>query len=166
VLVSVEQLAGEFQRTPRYVQQLAKAGMPKAAHGQYDLELCKSWYIGFLQRKISQREGDVDDNGDEREGTYNVDREQARLTRAKADIAEIELTERRGEVIPIKVFEDTLGRMVTQARQQLLQLPGRAAPVLEGEPRAVIKSKLTTLIHAALKSLSTDSDEHSTKSES
>lgn len=168
MLVSVEQLAAEFARTPRYVQQLVKQGMPRSSHGQYDLENCKTWFIRFLQNKIQHREGDIDDNGGGGGGTYNVDREQARLIRTKADLAEIELAEKRGSVIPVDVFENTLSQMVTQARQQLLQLPGRAAPQLEGEPRAVIKSKLTEQIHSALTALSVskitsgETDEHST----
>jgi phage terminase Nu1 subunit (DNA packaging protein) len=150
-LVTVEQLASEFGRTARHVQLLVKAGMPRAAHGQYDLELCKTWYIGHLHERLAHRQGEIDGG---RTDDYNVDRERARLTKAQADQAELELAKMRGTLVPIAEYKRRMSRFVTQARQQLLQLPGRAAPQLEGDPRAVIKSKLYTLTCAALAALS------------
>lgn len=148
-LVSVEQLAQEFNRDVRTVQLLHKSGMPKHGHGQYNLEVCKTWYIAHLQSKIGSRSNEGENAGD-----YNVDLETARLKRAQADLAEIELTEKRGQVVPIAVLEYSLTQVIANARQNLLMLPGRIAPELEGEARAVIKARISKSIHEALTELS------------
>jgi phage terminase Nu1 subunit (DNA packaging protein) len=154
--VSVVQLASEFGCTERQVQLLVKEGMPKAGHGKYDLERCKTWYIHYLKAKIATR-ATPDEAGEK----LSFEVEQARLTKFKADFAEIELAEKRTELLPVATFESEMARMITQARQQLLQLPGRLAHQLEGEDRITIKSKLTAGIHRALASLSNgESDEH------
>lgn len=148
-IVSVEQLAREFNRDVRTVQLLAKSGMPKHGHGQYNLEVCKTWYIAYLQSKVGSRSNEGENAGD-----YNVDLETARLKRAQADLAEIELTEKRGQVVPIAVLEYSLTQVIANARQNLLMLPGRIAPELEGETRAVIKARVAQSIRDALTELS------------
>jgi phage terminase Nu1 subunit (DNA packaging protein) len=151
-LVTVEQLAAEFNRDKRTVQLLVKDGMPKAGHGEYDLERCKSWYIAYLQAKIQSRANEA--GAVLNPENFNGELEQARLTRAKATLAEIELSEKQGRVIPIETMERTLTAVITQARQLLLALPGRIAHELEGETRVVIKSRLMNGIRAALTALS------------
>lgn len=148
-IVTVEQLAREFNRDVRTVQLLVKGGMPRRGHGQYELEVCKTWYIAYLQSKVGSRSNEGENSGD-----YNVDLETARLKRAQADLAEIELTEKRGQVVPIAVLENSLTQVIANARQNLLMLPGRIAPELEGEARAVIKARLSQSIHTALTELS------------
>lgn len=152
MIVTVAQLAKEFNRDERTVQLLARKGMPKAGHGQYDLEKCKTWYIAYLQQCIASRSSESGEAEDD--GNYNVEREQARWTAAKASIAEIDLGIKRGEVVPIQVVEDAITGVVASARQQLLALPGRIAPQLEGETRAVIKARLATAVNQTLTSLS------------
>lgn len=119
------------------------------------------WYIRYLQDRLAHRQGEMDEGFD---GGYNVDRERARLTKAQADAAEIELGKMRGELVPVSEYRRRSSAIILQARQQMLQLPARAASQLEGEPRAIIKSKLTLLLYAALASLSNgegpESDEH------
>jgi hypothetical protein len=59
-----------------------------------------------------------------------------------------------GEVVPLEVMRARLSTAIVTARQNLLQLPARIAPQLEGEPRMVIKAKLTQEVYAALAALS------------
>lgn len=49
--------------------------------------------------------------------------------------------------MPLSAFTQAMTGMITQARQQLLQLPASVAPSLEGEIRATIKYKLTFAVH-------------------
>lgn len=151
-LVTVEQLAAEFNRDKRTVQLLVKEGMPRAGHGEYDLERCKSWYIAYLQAKIQSRASEAGAvlNPEKFDGEL----EQARLTRAKATLTEIELSEKQGKVIPIEMMERAVTAVITQARQLLLALPGRIAHELEGEGRVVIKSRLMNGIRGVLTALS------------
>lgn len=152
--VTVDQLAQEFGCTARHIGNFTKEGMPKAGHGKYDLEVCKTWYIHYLKAKLARRVIDEDDG----EGLSN-DRESARYKRAQADKIEYELAELRGLLIPLQSVRDVTGKIISEARQQLLQLPGRIAPQLEGETGVHIKIKLTDAVHAALKGLSQGPDE-------
>jgi hypothetical protein len=73
--------------------------------------------------------------------------------------AQVQRAERRnliesGQVLPIAVMRETLGTAFMTCRQNLLNLPARVAPQLEGETRLVIKEKLRAEIHAALAALS------------
>jgi phage terminase Nu1 subunit (DNA packaging protein) len=150
VNVNADQLGKEFGCTGRTIRNLTAEGMPKAGRGEYDLERCKSWYIHYLKSKLRQGAGAEGEDP----GAYNVDRERARLTKAQAEQAEIELEEKKRQVIPIAAFKDAMGKMIGQARQQLLQLPGRVAHELANESAPVIKLKLTNHIHKALTALS------------
>ena len=87
-------------------------------------------------------------------GGDEVRQQRARLLEARSEGAEIDLAERRGELIPLELFRSTMSGMILTARQQLLQLPARIAPSLEGENRNNIKLKLTVAIHGALSALS------------
>ena len=55
--------------------------------------------------------------------------------------------------MPIEMLRARLSTAIVAARAQLLNLPGRIAPQLEGEPRAVIKEKLRVEVYAALSAL-------------
>lgn len=148
-LANVEQLAEALNVSPRRVQQLATAGMPRAARGRYDTDACLRWFVRFLQDALQRRESLI-----EKSSSDAVRRARARLLQTETERREIDLALRRGQLIPLSVFEETMGGMIRTARQRLLQLPGRIAPQLEGEPRALIKHKLTLAVHDALSALS------------
>jgi hypothetical protein len=79
----------------RRVQQLTCEGvLPRAERGCYDLEGCVRGYIEFLKRHSA---------GDER----------ARLLAVRADLAELELAQRRGDVVPLDMLQTALERTFT-----------------------------------------------------
>lgn len=149
-LVGVDKIAQVFGLTPRRVQQLAKE-MPQDArpgHGKYDLGLSMQWYIRYLQKKL-------DDKGLNIAPTENtLMAERQRLTKYQADMAKLEYQKALGELVPISLFQDAMAKVVMAARQQMLALPARVAPQLEGENRMVIKTKLQEEVRLALGSLS------------
>jgi len=53
--VSVTVLARACHITPRRVQQLVAEGMPRTNRGKYDLGVCMSWYIRYLQEQVERR---------------------------------------------------------------------------------------------------------------
>jgi hypothetical protein len=55
-----------------------------------------------------------------------------------------------GQVVPLDLVRARLSTVFVTSRQNLLMLPGRVAPQLEGESRAVIKEKLRAEVYAAL----------------
>jgi len=106
--------------TERRVQQLATAGIiPKASRGNYDLIESVRGYILHQRKLIEERQP----------GTVTVlEEERARLTGAKASMAELDERERRGELIPASQVEGFLLPLFTRVRQGILSLPSRAAP--------------------------------------
>jgi phage terminase Nu1 subunit (DNA packaging protein) len=147
-LVSVEKVAAALNVTPRRVQQLVELGLPREAHGEYDLGKCLVWYIRYLQAALERRDPDLD--------TINVAlrSERQRLTKAQADREELELQRARSEVIPVLVFEERMSYLIRSARQRLLVLPARIAHQLVGLDALQIKSALARAVHDALIALS------------
>lgn len=60
----------------------------------------------------------------------NHEDEKARKTTAEADLKEIELAERRGEVVPITHAVKEFAKRVAATRTKMLALPTKLAPVL------------------------------------
>lgn len=147
-VVSVEKLAQAMNVTPRRVQQLVDEGLPREERGRYDLGKSMAWYIRYLQGIIERR--DIPQADGVQAAFWQ---EKRRLTEAQADLAQLAVAQRRGELLPVAFFERLMVQMITQGRQQLLQLPDRVAPELEGESRATIKTKLVEAIHRALAAL-------------
>jgi hypothetical protein len=133
LLVDVNTLSDVLSCSPRHVQRLVEAGLPKAATGQYDVLVCVRWFIRDLKRRLREEGG-------------GLEREQERKTKAEADLKELELYERLGTLIPIAVYRSDVAFHFTAIRQRFLALPGRVAATLEGEPRAQIKVKLRAAV--------------------
>jgi phage terminase Nu1 subunit (DNA packaging protein) len=109
---------------------------------------CLEFYVRFLQAAVEQRQPLSG-----RAANDCVKRERARLLQAQVQKAERQNLISSGELVPIEVMRTRLSTVILQARQNLLMLPGRIAPQLEGEPRMVIKEKLRVEVHAALAAL-------------
>ncbi len=152
-LVSVSQVAKALDVSERYVQVLVKRGMPKERHGKYDLGACMAWYIRYLHRKYAAKGVEGEETAEEAVTLRTLNAARQRLILAQAAAAELELQKARGQAVTIQVFRETLAGILLPVRQQLLALPSRVAPQLEGENRAVIKTRLQHALHAALASL-------------
>ena len=61
-------------------------------------------------------------------GSAEYDEERTRLTRAKADMAELDERERRGELVPVAAVDSFLNTVLSRVRQGILTLPARVAP--------------------------------------
>jgi len=110
---------------------------------RFDLVACLEWYVRFLERAVEQRQSLTN-----RAANDAVKRERAHLLHAQVQKAERQDLIASGELVPIEVMRGRLSTMIVQARQNLLQLPARVAPQLEGEPRLVIKEKLRAEVTA------------------
>ena len=82
-------------------------------------------------------------------------RSRARREAAEADLAEIRLAETRGDLIRLDAVQSALGTALATAREALLQIPARMAPLLaaEADP-ATVQNLLHAEIHRALVDLS------------
>lgn len=84
-------------------------------------------------------------------GEYFVDR--GRRERVEADLAELELLQKRGELYSKQDVDALLERVLGQIRPSLLQVPGRLAPILAAESdAAVVMSTLDRELRAVLAS--------------
>lgn len=87
----------------------------------------------------------------------DVDLNEARRRRelALAQLAELDLQERRGEVIGASEVESTWATVITNVRSRLLSLPTKAAPMLQGVTGlAETNEVLRGLVYEALRELS------------
>ena len=146
--VAVKQLAISLNVTPRRVHQLVHEGMPQAERGQYDLVACLEWYVRFLQRAVERRE-----SLSGKSTTEDVRRERARLLQAQAEKIERQNAQRRGELVPIHVFTEMMAGMIATARAHFLNLPGRIAARLEGEPVHIIRGLIAEEVNSSLRAL-------------
>ncbi|WP_018264039.1 hypothetical protein [Methylobacterium sp. WSM2598] len=118
-LYAVDVIAKLLDLSPRRIQQLSADGIiPKPTHGQYDLVGAVKGYVRFLAARASPEDPSTDD--------YIAQR--ARLTKARADLAGLELAQLRGELVPADDIEAAWGAAVGAMRSRLLGLPAKTAP--------------------------------------
>lgn len=153
--VSIEEicrvLAGEGHDplTKQAVTNFVADGMPKAARGRYDPQACTHWYIGRLRTSVKRKETETPDGK-----TLSLDKEQIRLTAAKADNEEMTAAERRASLLPIDVYESQMAKLAQIVKMKFLNLPARLAPKLEALTRNEIKALLTAAVKDTLLELS------------
>lgn len=132
--------------TERRVNQLAKSGvLPKAARGRYELVPVVRAYIHYLRQKTVNNDVGADDYAKHR----------ARLTKAKADMAEMEKDQMANQLIPANDVQDAWEVMVSNMRNKMLSLPTKVATaVFVAENAADAQSIIKEQVNEALAELS------------
>jgi phage terminase Nu1 subunit (DNA packaging protein) len=103
----------------RRVQQLSREGViPKATRGQYDLIGSVRGYVRYLRDQAVSAQAGAPDYAAER----------ARYIRARADLAEMEASQRRGALIAADDIEVAWIKVLALLRTRVLALPDRMAP--------------------------------------
>jgi phage terminase Nu1 subunit (DNA packaging protein) len=103
----------------RRVQQLSREGViPKAERGQYDLIGSVRGYVRYLRDQALKAQAGAPDYAAER----------ARFIRARADLAEMEVEEKRRSLIAAEQIEAAWIAVLALLRTRLLALPDRLAP--------------------------------------
>jgi len=124
-----------FQVTRETISEWTKAGMPKVGHGKYDLCPAFEWWKENI-------------NTDEEDSSSAIAR--GRYWNAKAEQAEIDVAERRGELIRRADVITEWCKRVAEFRQGCLSMPVRLPAVLEGKTapqmRAIIDTYARTLL--------------------
>ena len=138
-MAGIQRIADSFGLTPRRVQQLAKeAGFPKVARGDYDELACLRWYVKFLQEKLSA-------------GTTRADGQvtgRERYDTAKAEIAELELAEKRKQILTVADYEQAMTALINPARHELLAIEARLRPTIGAEAAAKCGSEIKRSLRA------------------
>lgn len=132
--MSQQELAAELDVVPSTVVEWTKRGMPARKVGgrwYFDLELVRAWVAKYTRASRSADETTA--------GRAEAD---LRKAVALAELRELELRKRRGELVDRDAMRETVGALAATLRTRGMGLPGRMALVLEGQSRAKIESTL------------------------
>lgn len=178
-----KELAQLLGISPAMVSRLAKRGMPTD-----NLERAQRWRKRHLEpgrvkgsrfgtgaAAQTQAGGDADklpenlgavDLGDPEDGHVDLDstttpdylESRSRREAAEAALAEIRLSEQRGEVIRLDVVKNVLSVALSMTREALMQIPDRLATTLAADTNPVtVHETLSGEIHDALHAIASAS---------
>ena len=149
--VTQKQLAEILGLTVQRVGQLvAQNAVFKSGPKMFDLKSSVQGYLKFAETKKKNQwdSGATGATGNEGDG---YDEHRARLTKAKADIAEIQAETMKGNFHEAGAVEVVWSDMLTNSRSRLLALPTRTAPLVRKETDLpVIQDILEKAVHEAL----------------
>jgi phage terminase Nu1 subunit (DNA packaging protein) len=135
-VISAPEAAMFLALPERSFRQLVEDGvLPKNARGEYILGEISEAYWNF------------------RLGSEGLEAEQTRLTKAKADLAELEVAEQREEFLRASAVMRVWADDVINAKTQLLAVPTKIAPELVGKTIQEIHVKLKNAISKALEEI-------------
>lgn len=154
-IVTKLQFAGLINRSKTRVHQLVREGMPQRRDGRIEVEAAKEWLeANHDDYKISE----TDVGGEET--LYAIQKRKefaiANIREFESRIKELELAEKRRELISVTVVDAWQEPILAAFRARALAVPVRAAPLCAAsssteECRAIIES----FIHECLTELST-----------
>lgn len=133
MLLSQGELAQAFQVTTRTIRAWEGEGMPALGSGRekrYSLPEAVAWRVDQL------RAADMAELASDAPTKAVSD---ARIAHAKAQLLEIEVQERAGQLVPLAAYDQVLVEVFAKIRTRILNFPGRWAPELVGfdSPRQV-----------------------------
>lgn len=132
----------------RTIKNLVDDGMPKLARGKYDLGVCVKWYI---ERSVElARAG---------KGLNDLDLARQRKTVAEARMAELELEQLEGNLIPLDLHEQRVeglsARLASQCKGLDRFIAGVQRATSAVDAKAVVDDISDTLL-AALRAVADD----------
>ena len=121
----IKTIAKLLMLTERRVQQLTKEGViSKEGRGQYELAASVQGYITYLKDRLA---GDSDESG-----AINHREQQARYQKARADLAEMDADEQRGDLVHITVAGELWSQMASNMSTAVQGLGSRVSPLVVG----------------------------------
>ena len=136
--ISQKDLATWLGLGVRHVRQLTTMGVLEQTTEGYDLKASIQSYLTFLRSK-----------------TGNVSTERARLLKSQADMAELKVRQRNGELVLRNAVERETFALIRASRDKLLNIPDRTSGLLAAETdQSRIHAVLTKEIHSILTELS------------
>lgn len=153
--LSQKDAASRLGITPRQLRRLDDSGIPRTDDGTYPWPRVRDWYLEFKQREAIDRTLGGSTNGNSSKAYYAA---RARKEAALADLREMEVQERRGELLHIDDLEELVAAPLDRLRTQLLALPGTLAPRLADRelPIGEVATLLRDEIYLFLEDLSAD----------
>lgn len=138
--ISSSDLAKVLRLTTQRVNQLAKEQILKReADGKFDLSDAVVKYFTFKFKTDEE---------------INYARQHARLEKAKADMAEIELAEHEGSLLHAAEVEQAMASMILNCKSRLLSIPSKCSPRIIGQKSlAIVSDILRKEVYQALSEL-------------
>lgn len=143
VIVTRDQLAEVLGLKAVTINALVTDGMPRHAHGRYDLAAAVQWYIETWRKRVDDLKTAGGDTS-----------ERKRYDAARARQAELQLAERERQLVPAEEVARVLTRVASMVVSTLEALPARRATELAqlSEP-GPIQSLLTEDVHSVRQSI-------------
>lgn len=143
--VPLKTIAKLLDITPRRVNILVNQEvLPKLERGRYAVVPVVRAYIGYLRKRTVNNDVGADDYATHR----------ARLTSAKADMAEMEREQMKDNLIPADDVADAWDAMASNMRAKLLSIPTKSATqVFAAKNQTEAKKILKEAINDALQEL-------------
>lgn len=151
--VSQQQLAPILNVTSREIRNLYERGLPFTIGAknrrEHDVGECFAWYLKF---KLEEKK---DDPG--KSATAGL---RLRALEIEVHQAEIALAEARKNLVSVEYLENQVARINEAVRSRILNLPGRAGPLLVGcKTIAEVQIRMQGLIDELLTSLTEIGDD-------
>jgi phage terminase Nu1 subunit (DNA packaging protein) len=147
-IVSLGEFAELIGRTDPTVRNYIRRGMPIETQGgrgkghEIDTAAAIEWMV---QDRIKEVAGPSNLN--------SFDAARTRKEVANADIAEMDLAERRGELVRLAAIGKVFANAVARSRARLLAIPTKVAPIVVGQKIAEAKATIEDALHDALNEL-------------
>jgi len=136
-IASRDQLATILGLAPVTVNKLANEGMPRASHGRYDVAACVQWYVATWRARVDDAKAGGGDTS-----------ERKRYDAARADRAELDLKERKGQLVEVRLVRRLLTDMSEVLTSGLDGLPARLAAELAVRDEPVeVQTRLEEEVH-------------------
>jgi phage terminase Nu1 subunit (DNA packaging protein) len=149
----ISDVATELNIGERYIYDLQKRGLPRVSPGRYDVIKCFRFYVRYLQKKLVDRA--LPETGDGAIAKSAASAMRHKMLSIETELAQIELAERREQLISIDRVQKDLEAIVTEVRTRILALPPRLAAAVLGETDlAVSQVKIERSLKNALECLS------------
>ena len=135
-------------------QWLKRNGCPRNKDGTYDVRAMVVWYVErevkrAVEKALKGAKGRV--VGEEGEG--DLEHHRTRRMKANADLRELDVAKRRGELILADLARRDQIEQAAIYKQNLLALPARAAGQSFGRKKGEIEAILTEAVEAVLRNL-------------
>jgi phage terminase Nu1 subunit (DNA packaging protein) len=156
--MSQSALGKALNLSPPAITKLKRQGMPT-----HDVEAAREWRSRNIRQAVT---GAPDGPTAPRPGrspapAYTDDdppdyrQARARREQAEAELAELKLAEQRGELARVSEMRSEYSRRIAAARQALLQMPSRVAPLIAADPSPLgidnaLRREIASILEAAL----------------
>jgi phage terminase Nu1 subunit (DNA packaging protein) len=152
LVLTAKEIAKVLNVKPVTIRALVADGMSRKARNKYDLAECANFYAVKLQNALENK-GAPMAGGD----VTLWQKEKARTLTVVAELKELELAKKRGELVTVEESKRVLLDLAYMVKARIMAIPARAAPDLVGQDsRTMVQAILERHVHESLSLLAKD----------